>query len=178
MTEIAIEGYLTQPKLAAALKQVVGERWIGEEVAVAAGSRRKWDMAYHPAGGMVVVEYDGDPHYCNTIRIKADREKDCAAADLGYKVVRFPYWIQLTSDTLGHYFSLTAEIKQDFPHGFITTKIFPASFCEMGVERFGLELQNLPTGVRLAVVQSLRDRAQEHGIEYVLPTKLRHLIEA
>jgi hypothetical protein len=178
MTEIAIEGYLTQPKLAAALKQVVGESWIGEEVAVAAGSRRKWDMAYRSAGGTVVVEYDGDPHYWNSIRMKIDREKDKAAADLGYRVVRFPYWIQLTSETLRHFFGLSAEIRQDFPHGFITTKIFPASFCEMGVERFVRELRDLPSGVRLAVVQSLRDRAQEHGVEYVLPSKLRYLVES
>ena len=71
----------------------------------------------------------------------------------------------------------SAEIRQDFPHRLITTKIFPASFCEMGVERFERELQELPSGVRLAVLESLRERAQEHGVEYVLPSKLRHLIE-
>jgi hypothetical protein len=102
MSEIVIEGYLTQSKLAAAPRQVAGESWIGEEVAVAAGSRRKWDMAYRSTGGTVVVEYDGDPHYCNSIRIKIDREKDRAAADLGYRVVRLPYWIQLTTEALEH----------------------------------------------------------------------------
>jgi hypothetical protein len=177
MREITIESYLTQAKLASALKQLIDESWIGEEVTVAAGSRRRWDMAYLSAEGTVVVEYDGDPHYCNTIRIKADREKDRVAADLGFRVVRFPYWIQLTSEMLAHYFELSAEIRQDFPHGFVTTKIFPASFCEIGVERFEHELRDLPSGVRMSVVQSLRDRAKEHGIEYVLPSKLRGLIE-
>jgi hypothetical protein len=178
MKEIIIEGHLTQPKLAAALKQVLGDSWLGEEVTVAAGSRRRWDMAYRSTDGTVVVEYEGDPHYWNSIRIKIDREKDRAAADSGYRVVRFPYWIQLTSETLGHYFGLSAEIKQDFPHGFITTKLFPASFCELGVERFERELQALPSGVRQAVLKSLRDRAQEHGVEYVVPSKLRRLIES
>lgn len=39
-------------------------------------------------------------------------------------------------------------------------------------------LQDLPSGVRQVVVQSLRDRAQEQDIQYVLPSKLRHLIES
>ena len=43
--------------------------------------------------------------------------------------MRFPYWVQLDSTTLWHYFGLEAEIEQSFPHGFITTKLFPASFC-------------------------------------------------
>ena len=47
--------------------------------------------------GTMVVEYDGDEHYCNTLKIKADIEKDQKAAEMGYRVVRIPYWIQLTS---------------------------------------------------------------------------------
>ena len=67
-------------------------------------------------------------------------------------------------------------IDQDFPHGFITTKLFPASYCEMGVPRFRSELQSLPTSVSDAVIDSLRERAEEHGIEYVLPSALRNLV--
>jgi len=70
-----------------------------------------------------------------------------------------------------------AEIIQDFPHGFIKTKVFPASFCELGVDRFRQELDGLPEGVRAAVVMSLRDRAQEHGREYVVPRSLVDLLE-
>src|ERR1035438_355061 len=43
---------------------------------------------------------------------------------------------------------LEAEIDQSFPHGFITTKLFPASFCELGIERFRAELLALPGSVR------------------------------
>ena len=59
------------------------------------------------------------------------------------RVVRVPYWVQLDRTTLGHYFGLSAEIEQRFPHGFITTKLFPASYCELGVERFRRELEAL-----------------------------------
>ena len=41
--KIVIDGYLTEQKLAKALKQIVGEGWGGPEVRLT-GSRRRWDM--------------------------------------------------------------------------------------------------------------------------------------
>jgi len=175
--QIRIEGYLTQRKLSDALQQIVGLAWVGDEVRIP-GSRRRWDMAFRSDSGLIVVEYDGDTHYCNSIRIKMDREKDMAAKESGQKVVRFPYWIQLDQVTLKHYFNLSAEIEQDFPQGFITTKVFPASFCEMGIERFRMELDSLPTIVSEKVVASLRERAKEYGAEYVLPSALTYLLNS
>ena len=172
---VVIEGYLTQRKLSAALQQIVGDAWAGDEINVP-GSKRRWDMAYRADDTIVVVEYDGDEHYRNSIRIKVDREKDEVAAAAGYRIVRFPYWVQLDETTLPHYFGLSAAIEQDFPHGFITTKLFPASFCELGIERFRSEVDGLPAKVRDDVIQSLRDRAEEHGIEFVMPNGLRSLL--
>ena len=128
------------------------------------GSRHRWDMAYQSGGNMTVVEYDGDEHYRHSLKIKVDRVKDEAARTQGSRVVRFPYWVQLDSITLRHYFGLEAEIEQSFPHGFITTKLFPASFCELGIERFRTELFGLPAIVRDAVIASLRERVAEHGL--------------
>jgi hypothetical protein len=47
-----------------------------------------------------------------------------------------------------------------------------ALFCEIGVERFERELRELPSGVHHAALNSLRDRAQESGVEYVLYTRI------
>jgi len=94
------------------------------------------------------------------------------------RLVRIPYWVQLDSMMARHWFGLEANIEQSFPHGFITTKLFPASFCELGVARFRRELDALPAQVRFAVVASLRERVSEHGIEYVLPRELRALVTA
>lgn len=128
-------------------------------------------------GARFAVEFDGDEHYRHSLKIKADREKDSVASAGGYRVVRFPYWVQLTTKTLQHYFGLEAKVVQDFPHGFITTKHFPASYCELGIERFTRELEALPKMVREAVVELLRAPVAEHGIEYVLPRELRQLVE-
>ncbi len=176
---VTIEGYLVQAKLESALKAIVGaEAWRGTEQPVVAGRKRRWDMVFHGVIGKVAVEFDGPDHYRDALKIKADLEKDGFAREGAYRVVRVPYWVQLTTPTLKHYFDLDANIVQDFPHGFIAkTAPLPASFCEMGVERFLRELDQLPDHVRGAVVKSLGDRADEHGIEYVLPSALRSLIE-
>ena len=157
-------------KLAQALQQLVPGGWLGTEVAVP-GSRHRWDMAYQCGGSITVVEYDGDD-YRHSLKIKIDRVKDEAAHIQGSRIVRFPYWVQLDNTTLRHYFGLESEIEQTFPHGFITTKLFPASFCELGIERFRTELQSLPAVVRNAVIASLRERVEEHGLEFVLPSSL------
>ena len=133
-------------------------------------------MSYQIKGQVTVVEFDGDEHYRNTLKIKADEEKDKVAREHGYQVVRVPYWVQLTTETLAHYFCLSADIQQDFPHGFVRTKLFPASFCELGLLRFSRELSSLPVSVREAVLASLRERVVEHGAPYVLPTQLQNAL--
>lgn len=174
---VVITGYLTQRKLEAGLLQIVGDAWQGSERRVINGRNLRWDMVFLGPEGTIAVEYDGDEHYRNALKIKVDREKDDLARSIGVQVVRFPYWIQLTTETLKHYLGIERKVAQDFPHGFITTKIFPASYCELGVARFLEELESLPSEVRAAVAQSLSDRAAEHGLEYVLPSDLRSLIE-
>jgi len=173
--KVRVDGHLVEQKLATLLRQLVGDRWAGVEQRIA-GTRRRWDMGFDSDQGRVVVEFDGDEHYRNALKVKADLEKDAAAASDGIRVVRVPYWVQLDSNTFRHYFGFDAEIEQDFPHGFITTRIFPASFCEMGIERFRRELEELPSAARNAVLKSLHARAEEHGVEYVLPSNLRHLL--
>src|SRR5262245_14381127 len=117
---IVIEGYLTEGKLATALQQIVGELWAGGQVLLP-GSRRRWDMAFRQSGSLVLVEYDGDDHYRDSLKIKADSEKDQLAQQNRMRVVRIPYWVQLDNVTVQHYFGLSAEIQQAFAHGFITT---------------------------------------------------------
>jgi hypothetical protein len=173
---ITIDGYLVQAKLEAAIKQIVGDGWRGRELRVH-GTKRRWDMAYELNGKITVVEFDGDEHYWNALKIKVDREKDKIAAGLGYTVVRIPYWVQLTTETLKFYFGLEAEIEQNFPHGFIAkAALLPASYCELGITRFRNEISSLPATVRNAVISSLQDRIKDYGREYVVPESLKDLV--
>jgi hypothetical protein len=172
---IKIGGYLTELKLSTVLQLLLADRWLGDQIRVG-DTRQRWDMAYQIDGKITVVEYDGDEHYRHSMKIKGDRAKDELARTHGWQIVRFPYWIQLDNLTLEHFFGLKANVEQSFPHGFITTKLFPASFCELGIERFRAELLTIPATVRQAVISSLRDRVAEHGLQYVLPTSLLDII--
>ena len=174
---VRIEGYLVQKKLAAALKELVGsDAWLGSELRVPK-SRRRWDMAFRINAVTTVVEFDGDAHYRDPLKMKIDNEKDAVADSLGYRVVRIPYWVQLDNETLQYFFNISDEIDQDFPHGFIITKLFPGSYCELGIQRFQSELAALPPNVSRRILQSLRDQIAAHGLEYVLPSSLYHIVQ-
>jgi len=142
------------------------------------GSRYKWDAAYKVGRKLVLVDYDGDEHYRNALRLKYDALKDREAKAGGHKVVRFPYWVQLDDVTLRHHFALRGHIDQSFAHGFITTQYFPASYCELGIERFRRELKSLPGPVKGAVIASLKEKARKHGTRYVVPRALKELVAA
>jgi hypothetical protein len=155
----------------------VGAGWVGTQVKLQ-GSLFRWDVAFRDNGSQVLVEFDGDAHYRDSLKVKVDRDKDSLALMQGNKVVRIPYWIQLNRVTAEYYFGISADIRQNFQHGFVTTKLFPASFCDLGIDRFKSELKELPLEVRIAVINSLKARIQDHGIEFVLPTSLRYLISS
>jgi hypothetical protein len=92
---VKIDDYLVQNKLSKALQAIVGATaWKGTEVRVISERRRRWDMVYQGDFGQVAVEFDGDAHYRDSLKIKADLDKDELARLGGYRVVRIPYWVQ------------------------------------------------------------------------------------
>lgn len=176
MKTIAIDGFLVQAKLEGALQSVIEPSdWIGREVRVGE-TRYKWDIAYKRGGQLVFVEFDGEDHYRSALRIKVDQIKDVIAKGQGAQIVRFPYWVQLTTETAKHFFGLDVNVVQSYRHGFIDKKAcLPASFCELGVDRFAKELGSLPASVRAHVEASLLKKVEEHGRQFVLPKYLSGL---
>lgn len=165
-----VDGYLTQAKLVR-IVQTVTDGWVKPELVVP-GTRRRWDVGFsHPSWS--VAEFDGDGHYRDPLVIRSDTEKDVSAGRLGLRTVRVPYWVQLDTETFGHFFGFDADVTSNFPHGFIATKLFPASFCELGLRRFERELADLPDRARRDVLASLRDRCSEYGTQYVVPSGFR-----
>jgi len=55
-------------------------------------------------------------------------------------------------------------------------KALPRVFCELGVVRFEEEFSRLPFQLQGAVLKSLRERADECGLEYALPSHLRPML--
>ena len=98
------------------------------------------------------VEFDGPDHFTKANVIQADNRKKVILEELGYRVVRIPYFVQLNSETIRFFFGVVADFSYDFEHGFISNNVtLPANFCEQGVWKFKDFLYTLA-------------RAEENGI--------------
>jgi len=139
---------------------------------------RTWDYLFNVDKQPTVIEFDGNDHYMDALKIKRDQEKVEQAQEKGVRVVRWPFWVQLDSLTLKHYLGLEYPITTDFPHGFKGgTKYFPSCFCEKGVSRFLKELDSLPPELFDAVVESLQVMCDKHGREWVLSTTVQEKLK-
>jgi len=173
MKTTTIESYLTQQKLKIILEN--NFKILNEEFRVE-NTRMHWDFLCEINNQICVVEFDGDLHYRDSLLIMRDRKKDTIAAKLNYKTIRIPYWVQLNNVTSKFFFGIECNIKQDFNHGFIKTKVFPASFCQLGLERFENEYLKYPNEIQLQTQQSLRDRINEYGEEFVITSGLKNIL--
>ena len=57
----------------------------------------------------LIVEVDGLPHYTRNSCILSDRIRDKYFRELGYKVVRIPYWLPLNKEALSYLFSKSVD---------------------------------------------------------------------
>lgn len=143
----------------------------------------------------IIIEIDGAgghnfAHYSSAEQCVKDIEKDELYKELGYKVIRIPMYVQLDSEMIEYYFGIKYE--QDLyeachEHGFLHSDILlPANFCQLGLERFRREYEQLPMNVQNKIAQSLQDRIQmfvdKNNYEYnvaksiVIPSQLDDII--
>ena len=98
----------------------------------------------------LIVEFDGIHHYTNPDIILKDKNNTKLYQSFGYKVVRIPYFIQLTNKAVERLFNVKVK-EQLFPDNIpsLTYKDrnTPAYLCPSGIERMRNELkqeQNSP----------------------------------
>lgn len=89
----------------------------------------------------LVVEFDGYHHYTRASIILADQNKNRVLTALGYKVIRIPYFMQMSPATVKYWFNIDVTFDQQYKHGFIDWRAeLPASFCELGIAKFTNQL--------------------------------------
>lgn len=100
---------------------------------------------------MLIIEYDGLPHYQKPDVILKDEEKTKFYQELGYKVVRIPYFIQLTNSIVKKWFGIDLDIDlfpEDVASFSVANKNTPAYMCPLGIKRCAKELLSVESQCR------------------------------
>ena len=137
----------------------------------------------------LIIEYDGDQHYTDPIVIFKDIINTECLTQLGYKVVRIPYYIQLDYNTIKYLFNVeykTPLYEMCYDHGFTHPLAkLPTTFCIDGIKRFRNELFNIPGDTLKHVFMSLSYRIKYFKDNYdndaskmlVIPTTLHDMFK-
>lgn len=95
----------------------------------------------------MIIEFDGIPHYTSPIQIKRDEENTKYYESLGYKVIRIPYFIQLTHDVVLKLFNKNISsnllFDESIPSLYYPNIGCPGFLCPLGIKRMAKDFMNL-----------------------------------
>jgi hypothetical protein len=95
----------------------------------------------------LIIEFDGLPHYTKPDIILNDYRLNKIYSDLGYKVVRIPYFIQLTNKAVKTLFNINIEenlFDESIPSLGVNSFNTPAYLCIAGIKRMASEFKKFP----------------------------------
>lgn len=164
--------YLNEKSLGCFLQEMYQTDFIHDKTIPNSNSRLRPD--YRNDDLKLIVEFDGYGHYTNPQVIINDIKKDNLCKELGYAVIRIPYFVQLSPNTIKHLFNIDYKYTQTYKHGFIDKKaVLPASYCELGIEKFKKDLYKFDY-IKDDIIQSLKEIKKDNLVK--LPKSLLHLI--
>nr|DAE82971.1 MAG TPA: Very-short-patch-repair endonuclease [Caudoviricetes sp.] len=108
-------------------------------------SRKRPD--YRSESLKLIVEIDGVPHYDNPENIRKDIESTKMYEKAGYKVIRIPYFIQLSNNAVKTLFGVDVDgtlFDESIPSMGIQEKNTPAFMCPYGIRRMAEEFKRFP----------------------------------
>lgn len=95
----------------------------------------------------LIVEFDGLGHYKDPLIIRNDKNAIEYYEKIGYKVVRIPYFIQLTNQAVKELFNICVKeplFDGSIPSLGVKNKNTPAYLCVAGIERMAKEFVRFP----------------------------------
>lgn len=110
----------------------------------------------------MIVEFDGVQHYTDPGVIVKDKDKDCAYKELKYKVVRIPYFIQLTREAVKELFGVDVQMPL-FDEKYASlgpTRGSPAYLCSAGLQRMARDFLRFPQQYEVNI-KALRESNNE-----------------
>lgn len=95
----------------------------------------------------LIIEFDGLQHYTNPANILRDIENTRYYESIGYKVVRIPYFIQLTNRVVKQMFGMVVD-EELFDEKYysldVSSRNTPAFLCYRGIQRMAKEFTQYP----------------------------------
>ncbi len=153
--------YLTEKNLGLIINELFPKNDFIHDKSVPNSKNKRLRPDYRSDERKLIIEFDGDSHYCKAQRIKTDVEKDRDYSSLGYRIFRIPYFVQITTQVLEEIFDEKIKFKQRYPNGFIDKKaVLPADFCELGVKLFLNDLNRFHYHSE-EIIKSLKSKIEE-----------------
>lgn len=110
------------------------------------GKRCQCRPDYRSESRMLIVEFDGTDHYRKPDVIHKDEQTTKVYKSLGYKVVRIPYFIQLTNKAVETMFGV--KVNQHLFDETVSSlgagEGSPAYLCADGIERMARDFKKFP----------------------------------
>ncbi len=120
----------------------------------------------------LIIEFDGLPHYTNPDIIEKDIKNTDLYTNLGYKVVRIPYFIQLTKKAVKTLFGV--EVSEDLFDEQISSlgikgRNTPAYLCPAGIKRMAQDFSKFPEQYEINV-NALRNQNDlfKSGVDFLV----------
>lgn len=118
--------------------------WVHDKCIPNSGSRKRPD--YRSEVLKTIVEYDGLPHYQNPEQSVIDEVNTKFYTDLGYKVIRIPYFIQLSNKVVKKLFGVDVNLDlfdESYPSLSVANNNTPGHLCIQGIYRMSKEFKEI-----------------------------------
>lgn len=129
--------------------EIPTKEWIHDKTIE--GSNRRSRPDYRCESLKLIIEFDGVQHYQKLDRIRRDYENQRFYEELGYKVVRIPYFIQLSNKVVRSMFGRDIDeplFDESIPSLGIKGRNTPAYCCTEGIKRMAREFNCYPEQYR------------------------------
>ena len=158
------KNYLTEDSLEEFLKQIYPNKEIIRNKIVP-NSNLKSRPDFRIEEEKIIVEFDVYKHYSLFETQSIDEIKYHQYTYMGYKVIRIPYFIQLSTDVIFKLFGIyLPDFEQTFPHGFIDNKaLTPLDFNYNGLLKFRDDLIIFEKEIAEEILYSLVDTPEKRS---------------
>lgn len=127
--------------------------WVHDKpIGILNGRKSRLRPDYRSESLKMIVEFDGLPHYTNPRNILEDKRKTELYEKDGYKVIRIPYFIQLSNEVVKALFDIdvkTPLFDEQYSSLGIKGRNTPAFLCTLGIERMAKEFLKFPSQLKV-----------------------------